>query len=130
MRWSKQLSAQPNNLTAADARVDQPCNCQKPGKHNRPNDQHLKGGETDAKKIANSPHILRFKISSLQLLAEARRTLQNKQNSRGIPPVSGSGAGCLGNFSGLVKSLSSCSSISRHRQPLIRWALLVVLHLE
>jgi hypothetical protein len=72
MRRTKQLGAQPNNLAAADARTDQPRNGPEPGKHSRPNDQHLKRGETDAKKIANSPRISRFKISSLQLLEECR----------------------------------------------------------
>jgi len=74
MLSSKQLSAQPIHRAAADARADQPRNCSETGKHRQPNDQHLKSGETDAKKIANSPHNLRFKISSLQLLGERRST--------------------------------------------------------
>ena len=36
------------------------------------NDQHLKRGESNTKKIENSPRISRFKISSLQLLGECR----------------------------------------------------------
>jgi hypothetical protein len=65
MQRSKPLNAQPIHPAAADTRADQPCNCPEPGKHRRPNDQHLKRGETDAKKIANSPHNSRLKISSL-----------------------------------------------------------------
>ena len=70
MQRSKQLSAQPIHPAAADTRADQPCDSPEPGQHRRTNDQHLKRGETDAKKIANSPHNSRFKISSLQLLRE------------------------------------------------------------
>jgi hypothetical protein len=66
MQRSEHSSAQPNNpAAAADARVDQPRNCPEPGKHHRSNDQQLKRGEADVKKIANSPHNSRFKISSL-----------------------------------------------------------------
>jgi hypothetical protein len=75
MQPSEQPNAQPNNLAAADARVDHPCNRPEPGKHRRFNDQHLKRGETDVKKIANSPHDLRFKISSLQLPVDPHRSL-------------------------------------------------------
>jgi hypothetical protein len=33
----------------ADTRTDQPPNCPEPGKHRRPNDQHLKRGENNTK---------------------------------------------------------------------------------
>ncbi len=36
------------------------------------NDQHLKRGESNTKKVENSPRILRFTISSLQLHGECR----------------------------------------------------------
>jgi len=111
MRRSKQLNPQPNNLVAADARVDQPGNGPEPGKHRRPNDQHLKRGESNTKEIENSPRISRFKISSLQLLGECRSSSKKNADSGGIPPVSGSGAGCLGNFSGSGKSLVSVPAV-------------------
>ena len=50
------------------------------------------------KKIEDFPRISRFKISSLQLPAMARSSSKKNANSGGIPSVSGSGAGGLGNF--------------------------------
>jgi hypothetical protein len=79
-------SAQPNNLAAADARTDQPCNNPEPGEHSRRNDQHLKRGESNTKKIENSPHNLRFKISSLQHLGEPRSS-SKKNASLGVFPL-------------------------------------------
>ena len=93
MRRSKQLSAQPIHRAAPDARVDQPRSCPEPGKHRQPNDQHLKRGETDVKKIANSPHNSRFKISSLQLLVDPRRSPQKNANLGVFPLFPGAAQG-------------------------------------
>ena len=75
MQRSEHSSVRPNNPAAADTRADQHCNRPEPGKHHRSNNQHLKRGETDAKKIANSPHNSLFKISSLQLPGDPCRSL-------------------------------------------------------
>jgi hypothetical protein len=74
MQPSDLPNAQPINPAAADTRVDQPCNRLEPGKHHRSNDQQLKRGEADVKKIANSPQNSRFKISSLQLPGDPCRS--------------------------------------------------------
>jgi hypothetical protein len=58
-----------------------------PGRHKRATNQQPKTGGTDAKKIENSPRKSRFKISSLQLLAEACRSPQKNPNSRGVFPL-------------------------------------------